>query len=227
VLAVLSLLYLLRHIKDGRAFFLVSSLALAVIIGGVLATSPLMGAYRFVGAMPLVYIAIAVIIDRGWSWLEQHWPTRRRVFATLGIVFITALMVGDADYYFRTFSGKLAGANPNLEWGARVGDYLHDFEARSDTWQVICIQQDGFECQHPSIQFLAPRLSAKMTVFDQATALDSQALSQDQNLIVVVAPNYAGTNQLRASLPQATQYEQRNSAGELIFTAFENTVGQP
>ncbi|NTU65899.1 MAG: phospholipid carrier-dependent glycosyltransferase, partial [Chloroflexi bacterium] len=41
VLALSGLLYLLRHIKDGRAFFLVSALAVAALIGGVLAVSPL------------------------------------------------------------------------------------------------------------------------------------------------------------------------------------------
>jgi Dolichyl-phosphate-mannose-protein mannosyltransferase len=227
VLAVVSLLYLLRHIKDGRAFFLVSSLAVAVLFGGVLAISPLTGAYRFVGAMPLLYIAIAVIIDRGWDWLEQHWPARRRVFMTVGIVLIAALMIGDAYYYFGTFSGKLAGANPDFDWGTRVGDYLHAFEAQADTWQVICIQQDGRDCQHPSIQFLAPRLSAKMAVLDQTASPDSLPLSHDQNFVIVVAPQYTGTDQLRANLPQAQQHEQHNAAGELIFTAFEYSAGQP
>ena len=72
LLAAGGLLYLLRHIKEGRAFMIVSSLGLIILTAGVLTLDPGSSGHHYVAAAPFIYIAIAVFIDWGLRVLEQR-----------------------------------------------------------------------------------------------------------------------------------------------------------
>jgi Dolichyl-phosphate-mannose-protein mannosyltransferase len=228
VLALGGLLYLLRHFKEGRAFWLLSSLGLILIIGGVFTLTPLGGAHHFVGTAPLIYIAIAVFIDRVWGWAAQRRPARQRILGIASVVFITALMVTDAYYYFGIFATNQPTFSPDAEQAMRVGEYLHDLEQRPETFTVICVYAPHMWCSHDSVIFLAPRLGPQAHDLSAPPSNSDLTTPSDQELIVIVAPDLPDDlAAVQAHFPTITPRSHYGIHGDLLFTSFEIPASQP
>ncbi len=224
LLACAGLLYL----KEGRAFWLLSSLGLILIIGGVFTLTPLGGAHHFVGAAPLVYIAIALFIDRAWSWAGQHWPARQRAWAVLGISLIAGLMLGDAYYYFGTFAANQPTFSPDAEPAMVLGEYLHDLEQHPAAYRVVCVRAPQFWCSHVSVLFLAPRLGPQARDLTASPGDSDLVAPPDQELVVIVSPDLPDDLAVvRAHFPNATPRGHYGVHGNLLFTSFEIPASQP
>ena len=228
VLALGGLLYLLRHFKEGRAFWLLSSLGLILIIGGVFTLTPLGGAHHFVGAAPLIYIAIAVFIDRVWAWTGQRWPARQRVLTAVTVTFIAALMTADANYYFDTFAAHRPTFSPDAEQVMMIGEYLHDLEQRPANYTVICVYAPHMWCSHDNVIFLAPRLGSQARDLTAPPSDSDLVAPSDQELIVIVAPNLPDElAAVQAHFPNITPRSHYGINGDLLFTSFEVPASQP
>ncbi len=228
LLALGGVLYLLRHFKEGRAFWLWSSLGLILIIGGVLTLSPLGGAHHFIGTAPLIYIAIAVFIDRGWGWFDRRWPNHPRVLTIAAVIFIGVLMVKDAYYYFGTFAENRPTFSADAEPAMAVGEYLHDLEQQPVTYTVICVREPNLWCNHDSVIFLAPRLGPQAHDLIQAPNDTDLTAPPDRELVVIVAgnlPNDVATVQAR--FPNVTPQQHFGINANLLFTSFEVPAAQP
>jgi hypothetical protein len=227
LLACAGLLYLLWHVKEGRAFWLLSSLGLILIIGGVFTLTPLGGAHHFVGAAPLIYIAIALFIDRVWSWAGQHWPARQQAWAALGILFIAALMVGDAYYYFGTFAANRPTFSPDAEPAMVLGEYLHDLEQRPAAYSVVCVRAPQFWCSHVSVLFLAPRLGPQARDLTEAPRASDLVAPPGQELVVIVSPALPDDLAIvQARFPNTAPRSHYGLNGNLLFTSFEISAAQ-
>jgi hypothetical protein len=227
VLVLGGLLYLLSHFKEGRAFWVLSSLGLIVIIGGVLTLSPLAGAHHFVGAAPLIYIASAVLIDRVLSWFDRHWPHHQRVLMAAAVIFIGVLMIKDAYYYFGTFADSRPTFSADAEPGMVLGEYLHELEQRPGDYAVLCVYAPHLWCSHDSVVFLAPRLS-KQTHDLTEPLRDSDLIGlADQTLIVVVSPSVPeALASVQARWPAVAPRKFYGINSNLLFTAFEVPAAQ-
>ncbi len=227
LLACAGLLYLLWHVKEGRAFWLLSSLGLILIIGGVFTLTPLGGAHHFVGAAPLIYIAIAIFIDRIWSWAGQRWPARQRAWAVLGILLIAALMLGDAYYYFGTFAANRPTFSPDAEPAMMLGEYLHDLEQRPAAYTVVCVRAPQFWCSHVSVLFLAPRLGPQARDLTEPPRDSDLVAPPGQELIVIVSPDLPDDLAVvQAHFPNAAPRGHYGLNGNLLFTSFEIPASQ-
>jgi hypothetical protein len=114
------LLYLVRHIKEGRAFMIMSSLGLIILTAGVLTLGPGSSGHHYVATAPFIYIAIAVFIDWGLGLLERRGLPARRA-AVLGTALVIVLMFFDAYYYFGAFVPRRELVSSDVElatgWG--------------------------------------------------------------------------------------------------------------
>ncbi|CAG0932973.1 hypothetical protein TFLX_02833 [Thermoflexales bacterium] len=222
VLTCLGLLYLFWRIKEGRAFYLVTSLSLILLIGGVFTLSPLDGAHHFVGAAPLIYITIAVFIDRIWAWAGQRWPARQPVWTVIGSVLIAALMLGDAYYYFGSFAANRPTFSADAEPAMRMGEYLHELEQRPATHSVICVRAPDLWCNHNTVIFLAPRLGPQARDLTEPPRDSDLVAPPDQELIVIVAPNLPDDLAVvQAHFPNSSPHYHYGIDGNWLFTSFE------
>jgi hypothetical protein len=222
VLALGGLLYLLRHFKEGRAFWLLSSLGLILIIGGVFTLTPMGGAHHFVGTVPLIYIAIAVFIDRIWVWCGQRWPIRQSLLAIVSVTFIAVLMVTDAYYYFGTFAASRPTFSADAEQAMLIGEYLHDLEQRPGTYAVICVYAPHMWCSHDTVIFLAPHLGPQAHDLTAPPSASDLTAPSDQELIVIVSPSLPDElAKAQARFPAITPRSHYGIHGDLLFTSFE------
>lgn len=222
VLALCGLLYLLRHIKEGRSFWLLSSLGLILLIGGVFTLTPLGGAHHFVGTAPLIYIAIAVFIDRVWAFAEKHWPARQRVLGIVSVLFIASLMTSDAYYYFGVFAANQPTFSPDAEQAMRIGQYLHDLEQRPGSYAVICVYAPYLWCGHDSVQFLAPRLGPRARDLTQPVSGSDLTPLPNHSLVAIISPALPDELAvIRAYFPTITPRNHYGVHGNLLFISFE------
>ena len=227
-LAGAGLLYLFWHVIEGRAFWLLSSLGLIVLVGGIFTLTPLGNAHHFVGAAPLIYIAIAVFIDRVWAWAGQRWPARQRAGAAIGPVLIALLMLGDAYYYFGTFVANRPSFSPDAEPAMMLGEYLHDLEQRPAAYTVVCLRAPLFWCSHVSVLFLAPRLGPQARDLTESPRATDLAAPPDQELIVIVSPYLPDDLAVvQARFPGITPHGHFGLNGNLLFTSFEIPASHP
>jgi 4-amino-4-deoxy-L-arabinose transferase-like glycosyltransferase len=229
VLALCSLLYLLRHFKEGRAFWLLTSLGLILIVGGVFTLMPLGGAHHFIGAGPLIYIAIAVFIDRAWVLIEQHWPVHRYLLAAAAVTFIAALMVTDAYYYFGTFVPRHVNYNSaDAEPAMQLGEYLHTLEQQPRLPTVICVASFSFSCQHPTVRFLAPELAARAQDVNDLPGDLAEFVPPGDDVLIIIGPDRSADRAaMQVRYPAIIPHDGYGIHGDLMFTAFAIPASPP
>ena len=194
----------------------------------VFTLSPLGGAHHFVGAAPLIYIAIAVFIERVMAWAGQRWPARQRAWAAIGLALIAALMLGDAYYYFGTFAASRPSFSADAEPAMMLGEYLHDLEQRPAVYTVICVRAPYFWCSHDTVIFLAPRLGPQAHDLTEPPRDSDLVVPPDQELIVIVSPDLPDDLAVvQAHFPNATPRGHYGINGNLLFTSFEIPALQP
>jgi hypothetical protein len=228
LLALGGLLYLLLHFREGRAFWVLSSLGLILIVGGIFTLSPMGGAHHFVGTAPLIYIAIAVLIDRVWDWFERHWPNHQRALIVAAVIFIGVVMIKDAYYYFGTFADNRSTFSADAEPAMLIGEYLHDLEQRPGNYAVICVYAPHLWCSHDSTIFLAPRLGPQARDLTEPPRASDLVTPPNQSLVVIVSPSVPDAlAAVQAQLPAVTPRSHYGINGDLLFTSFEAPATQP
>ncbi|HSD84107.1 MAG TPA: glycosyltransferase family 39 protein, partial [Anaerolineae bacterium] len=228
VLACAGLIYLLWHIKEGRAFYVVTSLGLILLIGGVLTLSPMDGAHHFVGAAPLIYIAIAVFIDRVGAWAGRRWPTRWPMWAAISLGVITILMLSDAYYYFGTFAANRPTFSTDAEPSMRLGEYLRELEQRPITYNAICVRLPGSWCSHDTVIFLAPHSAARARELTEPPRDSDWVTPPNQGLVVIVSPRQPDDlAMVQARFLNSPPHYHYGIHGNLLFTSFEIPAAQP
>jgi 4-amino-4-deoxy-L-arabinose transferase-like glycosyltransferase len=222
IVAVLSLVYLLHRWREDRSFFVLSSLGLILLIGGVFIMSPMVGAQHFVGTTPLIALSVGVLIDQGISRGNQRWP-KPRVWATVGTAMVAGLMLADADYYFGHYIQAGTINTGDMEWAMKIGEYLHDIEsdAAAENYQIVCVSTE-FSCDHSTVHFLAPRLGEHTQTVPGP--ISSLAIEQSRNsrLILIIAGYLPDDIQAAEKrYPGAQRLDHVGLHNDLLFVSFE------
>jgi len=223
VLAALSLIYLVSRLREGRAFWLLSSLGLIVLFGGVLTVGPMSGSQRLLGAAPLLYIGIAVFIDQLLTWAGEGWNTPR-VWRALGAAFVGALMLLDANIYFGQYVPARVINSPDIEWSMQVASYLSEVEGRQEPseWQVVCDGGPSLYCEHSTIRFLAPRLSQRAQTINQPLLSTDIRPGPGVGLIVFVsADRLDEATAIAQQYPSAIRRDHYGVHGDYLFSSLE------
>jgi hypothetical protein len=189
VLAVAALLYFLRHTLDGPYFWLLSSLGLLILFGGVLVISPTAGIHRMMGSDPLLYIAIGVLLDRVWARIERV-VFQPRALGVLAAGLIALLMVADARHYFVDYIDSSELSSPEMQ-GNLIHRYLIDTQAWLGTqpYQVVCVGFNHDHCQGTVLRYLAPQLFEYANVIDSGPATVDIAPPPGQPEILIINPD--------------------------------------
>jgi hypothetical protein len=228
LLAAGSLLYLLRHIKEGRAFMIVSSLGLIILTAGVLTLDPGSSGHHYMATAPFIYIAIAVFIDWGLRMLEQR-GVRSKPAAVFGTALVIVLMMIDAYYYFGVFVPRRELVSSDVEPAMVLGTYLHTLEQQPQPPDsVVCIRQPNISCRHSTVIFLAPQLSsAASDLLALPTVADLSVPPHDKRVLIVAANLPDDLAVVQARFPDVTPLAHYGIHGNLLFTSFEIPASQP
>lgn len=227
LLAVGGLLILLRHIKESRAFLVVSSLGLMILTAGVLTLDPGSSGHHYVGTAPLIYITIAVFIDWVLHMLENH-GLRPRQAAALGTALVIMLMIVDAYYYFGVFVPRRELVSRDVEPAMELGAYLHTLEQQAELPDsVLCIRQPNISCRHSTVVFLAPQLSSVAGDLTEPPTDSELDLPPDEKRIIIVGADLPDDLALvQAHFPGVIARDHYGINGDVLFTSFEIPASQ-
>ncbi len=222
------LLYLLRHIKEGRAFMIVSSLSLIIFTAGVLTLDPGSSGHHYVATAPFIYIAIAVFIDWGLHVLEQRGLQSRPV-AVFGTALVIILMFADAYYYFGVFVPRHELVSSDVEPAMALGTYLHTLEQQpAPPDSIVCIRQPNISCRHSTVIFLAPQLSnAASDMLAPPTVNDLNIPPHSKRVLIVAANLPEDLAVVQARFPGVTPLAHYGIHGDLLFNSFEIPASPP
>jgi len=216
------LLYLFRHIKESRAFLILSALGLIILTAGVFTLDPGSSGHHYVGTAPLIYITIAVFIDWALRALERR-GLRPRLVAVLGTALVISLMIFDAYYYFGMFVPRRELVSNDVEPAMELGAYLHQLEQQAEPpGSVLCIRQPAISCRHSTVLFLAPHLSNAASDLIAPPTIDDLDALPDGDRIIIVGTNLQDDLALvQAHFPAVTPRDHYGIKGEVLFTSFE------
>jgi|GEM_PF-6433326 len=224
VLAVAALLYFLRHAGDERYFWVLSSLLLLFVLGGVLMVDPKAGAHRLVGGDPFIYMAIAVLLNAGFERLERYWP-RPRLNAATAIALVAILMAGDLHYYFADYLGNHILDSPDVQMYA-IHQYLIDYQHQQpddQPLQIVCVGFSGDYCAGTNLQYFVPQLLARARVTTDVASIASIPDAPERE-IVIVNPFLSDTVTAAQERYGAGQ-RHHGPRGELLFITYELPPG--
>ncbi len=221
VLAVVALLYFIRRVREESYFWLVSALTLLIIFGGVLIVSPTAGSHRLLGSGPLIYTAIAVLLDRVLSRLER-WRFEPRWVAAIGTVVVVALMIGDAYYYFVGYINGHELQSPEVRLDL-VHHYVIGLQARyPGPLELVCVGLNGDYCRGTNLEYLVPQLLARTEVLADVTSAANVPSPDGRPQIVIVNASLPDEVQrVRQRYPTVESQSHYGLRGELEFVSFE------
>jgi uncharacterized membrane protein len=222
ILAVIALAYFVAHSREGPYFWVVSSLALVILFGGILMVSPTAGSHRLLGSSPLIYGAIAVAIDRAWGWFERRAP-HPKLIGVYGLLVIALLMNADARYYFVNYLTKNELRSPDVPFHV-IQEYLFALEPRTEPQplQIVCVGLNADFCRGTTLDFLARPLLARADVITDLPSTDSVPPRGTKLQVVII--NASMTQEVeRARQRYATVTPQNLSdpLNRILFVAFE------
>lgn len=222
ILAVIALAYCVAHSREGPYFWIVSSLALLILFGGILMVSPTAGSHRLLGSGPLIYGAIAVAIDRAWGWCERH-VRHPKLIGVYGLFAVALLMNADARYYFVNYLTKNELRSPDVLFHV-IQQYLFALEARtgSQPLQIVCVGLNTDFCRGTTLDFLARPLLARADVTTDVPAIAAVPPAGPRLQVVIINASLASEveNARRRYAPVAPQ-QLRDSLGRLLYVVFE------
>jgi len=186
VLAILGLIYLASRIREGPSFWLLSSLTLVLVFGGLLTVSPIAGGHRLLGAGPFIYIAVAVLLDRACQLIER-WLPRPRLLAGACTLLVGILMLADAHYYFVDYIDGSELRSPEIP-GNMIFRYLietyHNWH--DQPLDIACVGYNADFCQGSNLRYFMPQLLEQSTVVDSLTTVASVPPSTGRPQIIII-----------------------------------------
>jgi mannose/fructose/N-acetylgalactosamine-specific phosphotransferase system component IIC len=230
ILAVIGIAYCVAHSREAPYFWITSSLALLILLGGILMVSPTAGSHRLLGSGPLIYTVIALMIDRAWGWFERKIQRLKLIgnysLIIAGLVGISAvglLMTADAQYYFDHYLHKNELYSPEMPFTV-IRQYLIALEQRTDSQplQIACVGLNADFCQGTTIEFLARPLLARAEVTTDIPAIN--VIPPPDKELQVVIINASLTDQVeRAKQRYVTVTPQYLSdpLNRILFVTFE------
>ena len=222
ILAVIGLGYCVAHLREDRYFWLLSALALLILFGGILMVSPSAGSHRLLGSGPLIYAAIAVILDRAWRWAEQHvrWP---KLIALAGVIAVALLMVADARTYFVDYLTKNELHSPDIPLNL-IHRYILDIDARTapQPIRLACVGLNADYCHGTNLVYLAqPFLARADIVTDLPSVADVQPPDNRPLFVIVNASLTTEVQQAEQRYPGAVRRNFDDNFGNPLYAVFE------
>jgi hypothetical protein len=216
-LFITGLLWAITHF-DLRYLLLVLPMVAAIVMGGLGQDPP--AAQRYILAMPMVAVLVALPLGLAVRWLSGLWPDRER-----WVVFVvTAVMLGvvviDLDFYFiRAFDNFVLGG-ANTETATHLATYLRDHEIPQQTVYFFGFPRMGYYSLG-TVPFLAPEMMGIDVPAEPITTEPEWVLSGPT--IFIFLPERLGEFGLvQMAYPGGTYQEffsDRN--GEMLFTSYE------
>jgi hypothetical protein len=200
-----------------RSLLLLLPLASVIVLSGFSQDPP--ASQRYIVAMPLVAILIALPLSLLYRWLRLRWPGSRQLAGVVVAMVTLALLWGDVTYYFGDVYRHYTLGGLNTEVATEVAFYLRDQPESAEDVYFFCAPRMGYF----SLSTI-PYLNPEPTGYDVDQRLGgkpSWALT-GPTIFVFLPEREAELSWVQEAYPGGAYVPRyrRNAPGELLFSAY-------
>lgn len=219
-LFILGLLWLL-YALDLRYLLIVLPLLAMIILGGLSQDAP--ASQRYVMAMPLAALLVALPLGQAARWLRPLWPGRRRWLTAAVLLLMGAVTSNDIRFYFQDVYDSYILGGYNTYTANEIAHYLRDEAAPGQDVYFAGLPRMGY-FSFSTIPYLAPSMQGH----DIVAPLEAPpAWPLRRSTLFIVLPERQGDlAHIRAAHPEGTErtfYGPDGPNGPPLFTVYAVT----
>jgi len=201
-----------------RYLLLLLPLLAAVASNAVSQDSP--ASQRYILAMPLVALFVALPLGQGVAWLRGQYPRYRAAVAVAAFALLALVALVDVNYYFnRVYDQGYVLGGLNTQVATEIAYFLRDKEPADQDVYFFGFPRMGY-FSLSTIPFLAPAKNAQ-DVIEPLTAAPAFPL-RGPTLFLFLPERLNELEYVQQQAPGGTYREFRSEAGELLFVVYES-----
>ncbi len=217
LLFLLGILWALLNF-DLRYLLLLLPLLAVVASNAVSQDSP--ASQRYVLAMPLVALFVALPLGEAVVWLRGQYPRYRPAVVVAAFALLAIVAAVDINYYFnRVYPGGYVLGGLNTEVATEIGYYLRDKQPANEDVFFFGFPRMGY-FSLSTIPFLAPDKQAQ-DVIEPLTGPAALPL-RGPTLFIFLPERLNELPFVQQQAPGGTTQEFRDENGELLFVVYES-----
>jgi hypothetical protein len=217
LLFLLGILWALLNF-DLRYLLLILPLLAVVASNAVSQNSP--ASQRYVLAMPLVALFVALPLGQAVIWLRGQYPRYRVAVVTAAFALLALVAVVDVNYYFnRVYSGGYVLGGLNTQVATEIAYFLRDKQPADQDVFFFGFPRMGY-FSLSTIPFLAPEKQAQ-DVIEPLTGPAALPL-RGPTLFIFLPERLHELEFVRQQVPDGTVQEFHSETGELLFVVYES-----
>jgi hypothetical protein len=175
---------------------------------------------RYVMAIPLVALFVALPLGQAVSWLRQQYPRYRAAVVVAAFALLALVAAVDLNFYFnRIYQNGYVLGGPNTRVATEIAYYLRDKEPANQDVFFFGFPRMGY-FSLSTIPFLAPEKQAQ-DVIDPLTGPAALPL-RGPTLFIFLPERLHELEFVRQQVPDGTVQEFRSETGELLFVVYES-----
>jgi len=217
MLFLLGILWALLNF-DLRYWLLFLPLLAVVASNAVSQDSP--ASQRYILAMPLVALFVALPLGQAVIWLRGQYPRYRAAVVAVAFALLALVAAVDVNYYFnRVYSGGYVLGGLNTQVATEIAYFLRDKEPADQDVFFFGFPRMGY-FSLSTIPFLAPEKQAQ-DVIEPLTGPAALPL-RGPTLFIFLPERLHELEFVRQQVPGGTLQEFRSQTGELLFVVYES-----
>ncbi len=217
LLFLLGILWALLNF-DLRYLLLFLPLLAVVVSNAISQNSP--ASQRYVLAMPLVALFVALPLAQAVIWLRGQYPRYRAAVVVTAFALLALVAAVDVNYYFnRVYSGGYVLGGLNTQVATQIATFLRDKEPADQDVFFFGFPRMGY-FSLSTIPFLAPEKQAQ-DVIEPLTGPAALPL-RGPTLFIFLPERLHELEFVRQQVPDGTLQEFYNERGELLFVVYES-----
>ncbi len=218
--ALLFLLGVLWALLNFDLRYLLLFLPLLAVVASNAISQDSPASQRYVLAMPLVALFVALPLGQAVLWLRGQYPRYRAAVVAVAVALLALVAVVDVNYYFnRVYSSGYVLGGLNTQVATDIAYYLRDKEPADQDVFFFGFPRMGY-FSLSTIPFLAPEKQAQ-DVIEPLTGPSALPL-RGPTLFIFLPERLHELEFVRQQVPDGTLQEFRNENGELLFVVYES-----
>ena len=218
--ALLFLLGVLWALLNFDLRYLLLFLPLLAVVASNAISQDSPASQRYILAMPLVALFVALPLGQAVLWLRGQYPRYRAAVVAVAFALLALVAVVDVNYYFnRVYSGGYVLGGLNTQVATEVAYFLRDKEPADQDVFFFGFPRMGY-FSLSTIPFLAPEKQAQ-DVIEPLTGPSALPL-RGPTLFIFLPERLHELEFVRQQVPDGTMQEFRNENGELLFVVYES-----
>lgn len=204
---------------DLRYLLLILPLLAVIASNAISQDSP--ASQRYILAMPLVTLFMAVPLGEAVAWLRAQYPRYRTAIVAAAFALLAIVAAVDLNYYFnRVYNEGYVLGGLNTQVATEIAYYLRDKEPAGEDVFFFGFPRMGY-FSLSTIPFLAPDKQAQ-DVIDPLTAPSAFPV-RGPTLFIFLPERLNELDYVRQQVPDGTYREFRAPNGELHFAVYKTS----